>query len=68
MGSGQGLTDDEWRQARACYYGGITEVDQHFGRLLAKLEEAGELERTVVIVTAVRPDTEHPCAYPRIGL
>jgi arylsulfatase A-like enzyme len=47
-----GLSDDEWRQARACYYGRITEVDHELGRLLAVLEEAGELAETIVIVTA----------------
>ena len=47
-----GLSEAEWREARACYYGRITEVDEELGRLLAVLEEAGELEETIVIVTA----------------
>eukprot|EP01047_Picozoa_sp_COSAG01_P017571 COSAG01_NODE_932_length_12651_cov_50.381741_10_plen_90_part_00 len=46
------LSEDEWRQARACYYGRITEVDKELGRLLDVLEQSGEMERTVVIVTA----------------
>ena len=46
------LTDDEWRQALACYYGRISEIDAQLGRLLAVLEETGASEDTIVIFTA----------------
>ena len=48
----EGLTDDEWRMARACYYGRITEIDEQFGRLVAQLESTGQIDNTIVIVTA----------------
>jgi len=47
-----GVTDDEWRMARACYYGRISEVDDQLGRLLAFLEESGQTDNTMVVVTA----------------
>jgi arylsulfatase A-like enzyme len=48
----QGVSDAEWRQALACYYGRITELDGQLAQLLATLESNGQLENTVVIVTA----------------
>jgi len=47
-----GVTDDQWRMARACYFGRVTELDAEFGRLMARLEESGQLENTIVIVSA----------------
>ena len=38
--------------ARTCYYGRITELDTEFGRLMKHLETSGELENTIVIVSA----------------
>jgi choline-sulfatase len=46
------VTDDEWRMARTCYYGRITELDAEFGRLLDDLESSGEIDNTIIIVTA----------------
>lgn len=46
------LSDDEWRMARACYFGRITELDAEFGRLHDFLDESGLLENTLIIVTA----------------
>lgn len=46
------LSDDQWRQALACYYGRISEIDQQLGRLLAVLEETGQLDNTIIIFTA----------------
>ncbi len=45
-------TDDEWRMARACYYGRITELDEQLGRLLDWLEASGQSENTLVVVTS----------------
>jgi arylsulfatase A-like enzyme len=41
-----------WRQARATYFGLITELDHHIGRVLDALEQSGEAERTLVIFTS----------------
>jgi arylsulfatase A-like enzyme len=46
------LTERQWRMARACYFGRMTELDDELARLTRHLEESGELENTVVIVTA----------------
>ena len=44
------ITDRQWREARAVYYALITELDQQFGLLLDQLEQAGQLDRTIVLV------------------
>ncbi|MFO1070459.1 MAG: alkaline phosphatase family protein [Geminicoccaceae bacterium] len=41
-----------WRTLRAVYLGAIAEVDHHLGRILGALERSGELDRTLVVVTA----------------
>jgi len=46
------MTDRERKEAMACYYGSITEIDAQFGRLLQKLRDAGQLENTIVVVTS----------------
>jgi arylsulfatase A-like enzyme len=48
----QGLTDRERREAAACYYASITEIDAQFGRLLDRLEATGQLDNTFVVLTA----------------
>ena len=48
----RGMTERQYREAAACYYAYITEIDAQFGRLLERLERAGELERTVVVLTS----------------
>lgn len=45
-------TDQERREAMACYYAMITEIDEQFGRLLDRLEAAGQLENTIVVLTS----------------
>ncbi len=39
------------RQARAAYYGLITEVDAHLGRIFAYLKASGQWENTLVVFT-----------------
>lgn len=46
------VTDEQWRQALACYYARITEIDQHLGGLLDQIDQAGQLDNTVVIITS----------------
>ena len=48
----QDVSDDEWRQILACYYGRITELDGQLQRILDQLESTGQLENTIVIFTA----------------
>jgi arylsulfatase A-like enzyme len=48
----QDLSDDQWRQALACYYGRITEIDTQLGRLLTTLEQTNRLENTIILFTA----------------
>ena len=45
-------TDREHREAAACYYASISEIDQQFGRLLERVERAGQLENTIVVMTS----------------
>jgi arylsulfatase A-like enzyme len=50
---GPGLCpDDELRAARHGYYAMVSEVDHHVGRILARLEELGLAEDTIVVFTA----------------
>jgi arylsulfatase A-like enzyme len=48
----QDWTDREHREAAACYYASITEIDAQFGRILDRLEAAGHLENTLVVLTS----------------
>lgn len=43
---------DELRRLRATYYGMIAEVDDQLGRLFDWLDETGETERTIVVLTS----------------
>jgi arylsulfatase A-like enzyme len=44
--------DVEIRQMKATYYGLIAEMDHHLGRIIARLKETGQYERTLIIVTS----------------
>ncbi len=48
----QNYPDDELRLARQGYYGQISEVDLHVGRMLSSLDELGISDDTVVIFTS----------------
>lgn len=45
-------TERQHREAAACYYASVTEIDRVFGRLLDRVEAAGQLENTVVVLTS----------------
>ncbi len=45
-------SDDELRLARQGYYGQISEVDYHVGRMLEALDEMGMANETVVVFTS----------------
>jgi arylsulfatase A-like enzyme len=46
------MTEQEHREAAACYYASITEIDQTFGRLIELVGQAGALDNTIVIFTS----------------
>ena len=41
-----------WRQARATYYGLITELDHYIGRLIAALKQLGTYDDTLIVFTS----------------
>lgn len=45
------LTDRQWRELKAAYYGMITLIDDNVGRIMAALAAKGLTENTVVIFT-----------------
>ncbi|MFT6617545.1 MAG: arylsulfatase A-like enzyme, partial [Limisphaerales bacterium] len=48
----ENVTDQEWREALACYYARITELDSIFGKIYDQLEAAGQLDNTIIIMAA----------------
>ena len=46
------LSDADRRFLTACYFASIVEIDRRFGRLLDRLEAAGELDDTLVVLTS----------------
>lgn len=45
-------TPQQTRENAACYYGMISLMDHHIGRILDGLEAAGELENTLIVFTS----------------
>lgn len=45
-------TEDGWREIRARYWGNVTLVDRALGRILAALEESGQADNTIVVLTS----------------
>lgn len=50
------LSEDDFRHATACYYALCTMVDGQVGRLLRRIEDAGQSENTVVVYTSDHGD------------
>ncbi|MEE2658270.1 MAG: sulfatase-like hydrolase/transferase [Candidatus Latescibacterota bacterium] len=46
------MTERQKREAAACYWASATEIDAQFGRLLDRVESAGQLENTIVVFTS----------------
>ncbi len=46
------MTDEQHREARACYYANITEIDEQFGRVINELKEKGVYDNTIIVVTS----------------
>ena len=47
-----GMSEHQWREARACYFGLVHEIDGMLGRLLDRLEAAGALDDTLVVIVS----------------
>ncbi len=45
-------TEQQHREAAACYYASITEIDKLFGRLIDRIEAAGQMDNTIVVLTS----------------
>ncbi|MCV6593635.1 MAG: choline-sulfatase [Silicimonas sp.] len=54
--SGVPLTDDEIRNARRAYFANVSYFDSKIGALVQALDDIGELDNTLVIVTADHGD------------
>jgi len=54
--NGQGraadMTEEEVRTMRAAYYGMMSEVDEHLGRVIDFLKKSGQYDDTLIIVTS----------------
>lgn len=48
---------EHFRRLRAIHYGMINQIDDHLGRVLDALEQAGRLENTVIVFTADHGDS-----------
>ncbi len=46
------MTDRQRRDAAACYYASVTEIDVQFGKLIDRIAEAGQLDDTIVVLTS----------------
>jgi arylsulfatase A-like enzyme len=46
------LTQHDHQMAAACYYAMVTEIDQQYGKLLTLLEELGQADNTIVVLTS----------------
>ena len=46
------FTERQKKEAAACYYASITEIDAQFGRLIDLVEQAGQLDNTLVVLTS----------------
>ncbi|UYM05572.1 sulfatase-like hydrolase/transferase [Solicola gregarius] len=50
------LSADEFRTATACYYALCSLVDEQVGRLVQRIEDAGQLDDTIVVYTSDHGD------------
>jgi arylsulfatase A-like enzyme len=48
--------EEAMRHLRAQYYGMISEVDYHLGRIVSRLEERGEYDDTLIVITSDHGD------------
>lgn len=50
------LTEDDYRQSRACYYASVEQLDVQIGRLLDALDKTGQAQNTLVVFTTDHGD------------
>ena len=50
------MTDEQHREAIACYYASVTEIDEQFGKLMDQVDKAGQLDNTIIILTSDHGD------------
>ena len=50
------LTDEETRRARRAYYANVSYFDSKIGALVQTIEEMGQMDNTIIIVTADHGD------------
>lgn len=46
------MTERQKKEAAACYYASVTEIDAQFGRLIDLVAGAGKLDHTIVVLTS----------------
>jgi arylsulfatase A-like enzyme len=46
------MDERQKKEAAACYYASITEIDAQYGRLIDTLEETGQRENTIVVLSS----------------
>jgi arylsulfatase A-like enzyme len=46
------MNDRQKREAAACYYASITEIDHQYGRLIKLVEDAGQLDNTIIVLAS----------------
>ncbi|MBT5828975.1 MAG: sulfatase-like hydrolase/transferase [Candidatus Latescibacteria bacterium] len=46
------FTDRHKKEAAACYYASVTEIDEQYGRLIDLVEKAGQLDNTIIVLTS----------------
>lgn len=50
------VTEDDYRQSRACYYASVEQLDHQIGRILDALDETGQAQNTIVVFTTDHGD------------
>ena len=46
------MTERHKQEAATCYYASITEIDSIFGKLIDKIDAAGQLDDTIIVITS----------------
>jgi arylsulfatase A-like enzyme len=50
------VTEDDYRQSRACYYASTEQLDHQIGRILDALDQTGQSNNTIVVFTTDHGD------------
>lgn len=50
------MTEDDYRQSRACYYASVEQLDHQIGRILDALDQTGQAQNTMVVFTTDHGD------------